>query len=272
MVLPVFAGDAVIDGPPGKYRLLATFDRGAAAAGEETVFYVSDPGAMPPVETEVVLWGDDRELADWLGKQAIKTRPYAPGPAGKREVVLVGAAAPGGAAAFRDLAQRVAQGSTAVFLSPQVFRKGDNPVGWLPLAPKGGLAAMRSWVYLKDEWAKPHPIFDGLPTGGLLDLTYYRELVPDLVWSGQAPPDEAVAGAINASQAYSSGLLVAVYRLGEGRFVLNTLLVRENLGRHPAAERLLRNMLRFAARDLAKAPAALPAGFERQLEVFGYWE
>ena len=26
------------------------------------------------------------------------------------------------------------------------------------------------------------------------------ELIPDLVWQGQAPPDEAVAGAIKASQ------------------------------------------------------------------------
>jgi hypothetical protein len=32
-----------------------------------------------------------------------------------------------------------------------------------------------------------------------------------------------------------------VYRLGAGRFVLDNLLIRENLGRVPAAKRLLRN-------------------------------
>ena len=103
-----------------------------------------------------------------------------------------------------------------------------------------------------------------------MDYDYYREIIPDLVWSGQDPPEEAVAGAIKASQDYASGLMLSVYRLGEGRFILNTLRVRENLGIHPAAERLLRNMLRYAARDVHKPLADLPPGFDRQLEAIGF--
>ena len=61
-----------------------------------------------------------------------------------------------------------------------------------------------------------------------------------------------------------------MFRLGAGRFVLNNLLVRENLGRMPAAERLLRNMLNYAARDLDQPPAELPADFEQQLQARGY--
>jgi hypothetical protein len=110
-------------------------------------------------------------------------------------------------------------------------------------------------LYLKDEWAKHHPIFEGLPCGGLMDYGYYRELLPLLVWQGQEPPAEAVAGAIKASQDYASGLMVAVYDLGAGRFLLNTLRIRENLATHPVAERLLRNMLNYAARDAAKPVA-----------------
>ena len=53
--------------------------------------------------------------------------------------------------------------------------------------------------------------------------------------------------------------MVAVYRLGEGRFVLNTLKIRENLETHPVAERLLRNLLRYAGRDIEKPMASLPA-------------
>jgi hypothetical protein len=177
--------------------------------------------------------------------------------------------APGGAAQFRQLATRIARGSTAIFLSPSIFRRGDQSVGWLPLAHKGSLAEMRSWLYLKDEWAKRHPIFDGLPCG-MMDLTFYRELIPDHAWAGQDPPAEAIAGAINTAQGYSSGLLVASYSLGAGRFVLNTLRIRENLGQHPAAERLLRNMLRYAARDAQKPPAELPADFDAQLKAMGY--
>jgi len=178
--------------------------------------------------------------------------------------------APGGAKVFDELARRIARGSTVVFLSPEVFAQGDQPTAWLPLARKGTLSPIRGWLYLKDEWAKCHPIFEGLPSGGLMDYAYYREIIPDAVWSGQDPPAEAVAGAIKASQDYASGLMVAVYDLGAGRFVLNTLRIRENLGPNPVAERLLRNLLRYAAADLAKPTADLPPDFDRTLQSLGY--
>jgi hypothetical protein len=72
--------------------------------------------------------------------------------------------------------------------------------------------------------------------------------VQDEVTTDLDPPEEAVCGANRLSANYASGLHVACYRLGAGRFILNTLRVRENLGRVPAAERLLRNMLIHAAK------------------------
>ena len=268
---PLFSEDAVIDGPTGQYRFLAAFDRGAAAAGGHAEFYVADPADMPAVDAEVVLWGDDSDLAKWLADHGIRTRPFAPDAQAAREVILVSRtpAAPGGAEAFRELAAHIARGSVAVFLAPEVFARGDNPVGWLPLANKGQVTPIGGWLYLADEWAKRHPIFEGLPTG-LMDYTYYREIISNTVWAGQDAPLEAVAGAMKTSQAYASGLLVGVYELGAGRFVLNTLFIRDNLGSHPAAERLLRNMLRYAAREAAQPPAELPADFDGQLRAMGY--
>ena len=95
-----------------------------------------------------------------------------------------------------------------------------------------------------------------------MDYTFYREIISDVAWCGQPPPAEAVAGAINAAQGYSSGLLVAVHKLGAGRFILNTLRIRENLGSDPAAEHLLRNMLNYAAADAGKPLAQLPGDFD----------
>jgi hypothetical protein len=164
--------------------------------------------------------------------------------------------------AFEELWRRVERGATAVFLSPDVLKKGDQPLGWLPLANQGTATPIRGWLYLKDEWAKRHPIFDGLPSGGLMDYTFYREIIPDTVLIGQDPPTEAVAGAIKASQDYSSGLMLAVYESGAGRFILNTLLIRENLGTHPAAEHLLRNLLnRFCRRFITQDPRDSGAKF-----------
>ncbi|MBN2580641.1 MAG: hypothetical protein JXB10_16770 [Pirellulales bacterium] len=268
-----FSDDVRVDGPSGKYRFTATFEQRAAAAGGETAFYVTDPAEMPAIEMEVVLWGDDPLLAAWLTEHGIRTRPFAADAPSKREVILVGTrpAAPGGAAAFAELARHIAAGSTAIFPAPEVFAaEPDQPTAWLPLVRKGTLAPIEGWLYLKDEWAKRHPIFDGLPSGGLMDYGYYREIIPDLVWQGQDPPVEAVAGAIKASQDYSSGLMVSVYNLGAGRFVLNTLRIRESLSGNPAAERLLRNMLRYAARDVEEPVASLPADFDRQLRAMGF--
>jgi hypothetical protein len=274
MVMPAFAEDVTIDGPPGKYRFLATFERGAAAAGGPAEFYVADPAEMPPVKAEVVLWGDDPALGQWLRAHAIRSRAFSPAAAKEREVILASATPPAGerAAAFRDLAARMARGSAVVFLSPALFASGQQGTAWLPLPRKGAVAGLPSWLYHKDDWAKRHPIFAGLPSGGLMDYTFYRELVPDRAWVDLDPPAEAVAGAIDASCGYASGLLVAVYPLGQGKFLLNTLLIRENLGRHPAAERLLRNMLNYAAQDIEKPLAELPAGFEGRLKAMGYGE
>jgi hypothetical protein len=89
-------------------------------------------------------------------------------------------------------------------------------------------------------------------------------------FAGQDPPAEVVAGAINTNLGYGSHLSVAVFNLGGGRFTLNELTIRENLGADPVAERLLRNMLRNAARDASKPLVDLPAGFDEQLKAMGY--
>ncbi len=249
-----FSADVPIDGPPGEYQFLATFQRGAAAAGGRIEFYATDPQQIPPVATEVVLWGDDPQLNEWLSQHNIQTKPFAPGQLVNRQVILAAAKppAPGGVEAFRDLARSVARGATVVFLSPEIFAEGNQSTRWMPLVHKGTITPIHGWLYLKDEWAKSHPIFDGLSAGGLMDYAYYGDLIPDGVFQGQDPPAEAVAGAIKASQDYDSGLMVAVYPFGDGRFIVNTLRIRDNLGKHPVAERLLGNMLRYAACDADK--------------------
>jgi hypothetical protein len=269
---PVFAGDIAVDGPAGPYRFLASLVRGGAPTGGETQFFVADPAGLPVVKTEVVFWGEDPGLAKCLAEHGIRVKPFDAREPQGRELLLVSKApaAPGGAAAFALLARRIARGANAVFLSPEVFRRGNNPLGWLPLANKGTATPIRGWLYLKDEWAKRHPIFEALPSGGLMDYTFYREIIPDLVFAGQEPPAEAVAGAIQASQDYSAGLMLSVHKLGAGHFFLNTLLIRENLGTHPAADRLLLNLLRYAARQAGQPLADLPPDFAASLRALGY--
>ena len=51
---------------------------------------------------------------------------------------------------------------------------------------------------------------------------------------------------------------------------MNTLRLRENLGTDPAADRLLRNLLNYAARGCDQPLADIPADFDQQLKTIGY--
>jgi hypothetical protein len=274
---PVFAEDVAINGPSGKYRLMITFEKGVAAAGGESEFYVTDSAEMPLVETEVALWQTDPEVREWLTTHGIRVHAYQSGKSDKRQVILVSAAPTGAnaATAWHDLAERIAEGSTAVFLTLDVFRRDAQPLGWLPLARKGEIGMVSEYtfpqVYPKDEWAKKHPLFDGLPCGGLMDYTFYRDIIPDNRYWGQEIPPEPVAGAFRTSApAYQSELTLSVYDLGAGRFILNSLRVRAELGRDPTAERLLRNMLRYAAKDVGKPTVKMDPSTEEVIRSFGY--
>jgi len=277
MAIPILEEDVVMNGPTGKYQFAGAFERGGAAAGGTADFYVTDAAEMPKVETDITLWGDEPAIAKWIAERKLKSHKFVADPQAGREVIVVGEkSGASDAAGWRALAQHIARGSTAIFLSPQVFQKGENKVGWAPLANKGRLGAKADflntdWFYVHDPWTKKHPIFDGLPSGGLMDYTFYRSLISDVRWGDLDVPAELVAASINSSFTYDSGLLIAVYRLGEGRFVLNTLGICERLGEDPAAERLLRNIIRYAAAQGDKPLAALPPQFEEQLKAMGYY-
>lgn len=250
LVVPFFEQNVSVDGPPGAYRFLATMQQGGAPLGGEATFFVHDPQAMPDVELDVVLWGDDPELRTWLEERGVRVHPSLADSPAAETVVLVSRTTPtADADAWQDLARHAARGGTVVFLSPAVFQRGDDTTGWLPLPNRGRLATSMGWLYHKDEWAKTHPVFAGLPSGGMMDYAFYREIIPDGLFVGLDPPDLAIAGANNASFDYSSGLMLAEYHLGAGRILLNSLLIRERLAHCPVAERLLRNLLRYAAGD-----------------------
>jgi len=69
---------------------------------------------------------------------------------------------------------------------------------------------------------------------------------------------------------YDCGLMYGTYPFGAGRFCLNTLAILENVGNHPAADRLLLNMIRHAS-DLTTGKATPPPkDFEDLMKLIGY--
>jgi hypothetical protein len=273
LVRTVFKKDVPVSGPSGTYQFLASFAGDVTATGGQASFRVFDPAEMPKVEGEIVLWGSDPELAKWLADHGIRTRPYVPGDSQKRELILVGTGG-GDLAAFQDLARRMATGSTVVFLSPGVFARDGQPLGWLPLAKKGtyGPVDFYGGYYRGDTFGTGHTLFDGLPGKGVLDYTLYRNILSQGGYGliDAAVPDELIVGGIRAQFGYASNMQTASYPFGAGRFFFNTLRIRDSLGKDPVAELLLRNLLNYAGKDLDKAPVDLPADFQQQLKTIGY--
>lgn len=277
--MPVFSEKIAANFPSGRYRFRARFLEGGAATGGKAYFYVTDPADLPPVSAEVVMWGEDADLEKWLRGEDIAVRHFDPEVTDRREIILVSekCISRDGRRVFRDLVQRIGRGSVVIFLSPKVFLKhfdwaGHHPeaLGWLPLESKGKVEiAYNPGIYRPDWWGRAHPFFDGMPSDGLLDYTYYREILPDLAYVGTDKPEVAVAASINTSFGYWSGLTLAVHKLAAGEFVLNTMRIREHLGKVPAAERLLRNILRYAADKVNGPVEKLPDDFDAELAKRG---
>lgn len=255
LAAPVLAEEVVIDGPAGPYRLSATMERNGAPSGGSLTFHVSDPADLPGLEGTAAVWGLSEKAESWLVAQGLKIRQFGETPAERPEVILVGVPEGSEAADWQSLADRIAAGSTAVFISPKAFALGDDPVHWLPLENKGECLEYPDWLYHKECVAKRHPVFDGLQGPGVLDWDYYDQVIPHTIFRGQDAPDEVVAAAfavghVGQPDHYASGILVCAYNLGAGRLILNTFKVLEHLDQHPAADRLLINLVRYGQTSL----------------------
>ncbi len=285
---PCFDEEIDVDSPADAYELVVTMSDGRKIPGDRLTFHVDDAGTMPALPPEVTLWDEDAALSNWLTGHGVKVIPFDP-LAARCQIIVVGTKppTPGGAEVFALLAQHIARGSAVVFLDRGVFAGQKGRACWLPLACKKFIKA--DWVgsyYRAERWNKHHPIFHGLPSGGMMDYSFYGSLISndvipseeDLAKPSLTGPqlNEVVCGATRTSSSsgssskYESGLHVAIYELGAGRFTLNTLNLLPNLDKHPAAERLLRNMLNDAAQYIDKPLADLPADFDKQLESMGY--
>ena len=255
---PVLATPAIretirLDVPTGQYTLAANLQRGGAPTGGRLAFYVSDPTALPRLEGDAAIWGIDSRAQEWLTAHGLHCRPLTADASNPSEVVLVGkpSDAETNPSLWENLSAHMAGGATVLFLSGQVFRDGKAAMNWLPLKNKGRCRTVHDWLYHKVCVANRHPVFDGLQGPGIMDWDYYSPVIPREIFEGQDTPDETIAagfatGNSQFERGYGSSLLIAMYKSGKGRFILSTPYVLENLNTHPAADRLLVNLIRYA--------------------------
>lgn len=268
LAVPVFAEEVVIPGPAGQYNFAATLERGGAPAAGRLLFQVTEaPKAEAAIDLAVV--AVDSRVQQWLKSQRISAVPLEKAPADACQVILVGNSAefPVTPALRGEVLRRVARGSTAVFLDPGVFRKGNDPVGWLPLKNKGRLTSFSDWLYHKECVARRHALFSGLAPQGIMDWDYYGPLISNRFFEGQDTPEDVAAAAFavchsSRPDGYAAGVMLGAYALGAGKIVLNTFNLLEQVDKHPAADRLLLNLVAYAAKTVKPTPAPLPTDFD----------
>jgi hypothetical protein len=276
LAIPVMAEEVALDGPEGDYGLTVYIEQGAAATEASWQFHLTDPSRLPRPEQRVTLWGIPANVQSWLKTHGVSGEEFLGAPPGRREIILVGklSRAQNNAEGWKELARRMARGSTAVFLSHEAFQRENDAVGWLPLARKGRCYRFSDWLYHKECVAKAHPVFEGLQCRGILDWYYYGPVIPHYLFDGQETPSDVIAAAFAAGYStpggYASGILLGAYRFGEGQFIVNTFPVLEQLDRHPAADRILLNLVRYCSDFTGKPPAELPTNFDDRLRSIGY--
>ena len=276
----VYTKDLRIDGPSGCYRFRIGFEHGMAADGE-VLFFVGDGGEMPPVPPPIALWGKDPDLEKWLSERDIDfCRHHDADPTVRQTIIVSGVPENDAPRGFSELAGSIATGSCAVFLDPITLIDGEvdtatypRELRWAPFPARSrpSMVLTPSWYFRADHWAKNHPVFEGLPSGGIMDYRFYREIIDDRVLENVPLPAEVVCGTMYASgPGYSANPVTTIHDLCAGKFILTTLRIRENLGAVPAAERLLRNMLRHVAQSTGRPATRLPRDWDARLREMGY--
>ncbi len=241
-----------LEGPAGQYTFAASLERGGAATGGRLTFYVSDPATLPKLQGTVATWGLDAKAQQWLIAHGLKVTVIEAVVPEDAKLILVGMPGNAGdAKVWEELKQRMSGGATVLFLGPKLFIEQAAAKAWLPLKNTGSCYTFYDWLYHKECVAGRHPVFEGLPGAGIMDMDYYGPVIPHEVFADIDTPDQTIAAAFvtgyhGIPDGYGCRILIGAWRSDEGRFILSTPYILENLDVHPTADRLLANLVRYA--------------------------
>ena len=266
LAIPVLRETVVINGPAGEYTFAATLDRGGAPTGGRLKFFLSKPESLPTLTGIAVSWGLSDKARQWLTGRGLQVQAVTDSIPVDASLVLVGL--PENATEpkmWQALQERMAAGATVLFLDGKLFQKNDPSMAWLPVQNKGRAYVFNDWLYHKECVTRRHPVFAGLQGPGIMDWDYYGQVIPHDVFEDIETPDDTIAASFvtghhTLPKGYASGILIGAWNKGAGRFILSTPEVLGNLDTHPAADRLLVNLILYSQNAAGYASARPDTG------------
>lgn len=165
-----------------------------------------------------------------------------------------------------ELMQVLAQvrgGAVAIFFCPpdDFSDLGERIGNGIEITPKDAVGCF----LMAAHYIKMHPVFDGLPTRGLMRQPY-RNVVPEKTFLETS--DEDICGAYDTRPVAAGNYMmdetpwwgsdILVRRHGDGRIVFTHLRVMEHLGQDPLADRLFVNFINHFTRRSVPSEAPVP--------------
>lgn len=248
----------------GRYTVRAAVKVGGeeiARNETEVLVLARRPGLVVEGWLRIAALGPSREEQDWLEAQGVQLVRYTPYGETTQAIFLFDPRAlrPRPLTQYQALFDTVAAGSTAAFLrlpSPPLVEH-LFPV---PFTMRGAMGPLVGVYHYRLE----HPLFRGTPGPGILGLDW-ANLLPNqgLVFPPAVVSElEIPVGAFSPDRQekvfwWAADLAVMPY--GKGQIILSTLNLPNQLGRDPLADRVLGNLLSYAAQR-----AGQPADFARE--------
>jgi hypothetical protein len=220
---------------------------------------------LPAPSAEIAVLDSKNELKPFLEKSGIAFTEFDENTPKSMPVYVVDNESKTDAlkSTFQALEAFVKNGGTAVYL--RALRRPGNEYWGAELPSDVVLPIKKDKIHALGLWVgvshivTDHPVFDGLPVNTMMGQEYEN------VWSPYVLSDmgnDLIVGSVSYGfyagdkthlQSYVGpepafyGMDMGVVPHGNGRYVLNTLRLVENLGKDPVADKILLNMIRWTA-------------------------
>ena len=197
------------------------------------------------LDKEIAVLGVSEQALSFLSAHGVRARALESFGKDMPRMLLVGN--PEDADAM-DKAKKMAESGVSVVFADMGFF-ANHPSCLAEIA--GDAAAAKKaggTIYHHDHIAISHPIFDGIAGAGVLEFDKFRPVYPAQYFASVAKPSRTVCAAIRVDGSFTMpGLAIGEYAVGEGRLVLNSFRILENVGGHPFADMLLLNFVKTYA-------------------------
>ena len=247
--VPVMKKNIKLNVPTGKYSLIAYLREGGSPLGNKLDFYVKNPADLPKTDAKIYACGIEPETVRFLKNVGAKVEAFDGQTDG---IVLVGKDACENCIISAKTAAD--NGAKVLILSPQVFKKGNNfeKLSKLSISDDIKVFTERDWLYHKECVAANSEVFNGLGIG-ICDSVKYGQTYPEFSYMTSRTPDDVLCPAFYTGYfaikgAYGSAHTLAGFAGGNGMIYLNCFRLEEDLGKNPAADIILVNLINYISK------------------------